>query len=699
LQPQLVVVESLQGIRLLREYIKPFDFIFYDCETTGLDMSAEVMGFGICTEESKSYYVILHRWNTQTNKIDYASPEMMAEAKALITDLQDKQLVEHNGLFDSSIAESYFKVPLIKSLHTCTMVLAHLLNENRKIGLKELAKEYLGEDSLKEQEEMKASVLANGGTWTKKAKEMYKADPYLLAKYGAKDPWLTREIFYILIEDLVAQGLEDFFYTDESMPLLRGPTYQLNRTGLKVDQAKLSSLKATLQAECAEAKTFIHDEIAKAIEEKFPAAGKKRFNIGSNQQLAWLLFGKLGLEFGILSKEGKTVCRELGLRLPYNRSAKNDFIIRCLNSVGEVYQPEAIVNGKKKKAKLFKEPWAYISVNKTTLEKLAPKYKWIVRLLEHKKKTKLLTTYVKGIEQRIKYGIIRPSFLQTGTTGGRYSSRNPNFQNLPRDDKRIKSCIVSRPGRVFVGADFSQLEPRIFAYTSQDPRLLACFKTDDDFYSVGGIDIFDITDAIPKKEGSPDAFGIKYKSLRDDTKVIMLAATYGAAGRQLSPKTRKSVEETDAIIARYFTRFPLVKKMQLDAHIEAKTTGQVLSYFGRPRRLPEAKKINKIYGNLPHADLPYEARTILNLAVNHKIQCTGASIMNRASIKADNDFKEAGIDCDIVLQVHDSLVVECDTADAESVSTLLQNAMENAVHLEGIDLEAIPKIGHDLAVV
>ncbi len=213
------------------------------------------------------------------------------------------------------------------------------------------------------------------------------------------------------------------------------------------------------------------------------------------------------------------------------------------------------------------------------------------------------------------------------------------------------------------------------------------------------MDVYGKTDCTPHKEGSPDAFGVKYKKLRDLSKVIALASTYGATAHQLAPTTGKSIEDTQQDIDNYFEEFPDVKAIMLESHEQAKRDGQVVSYFGRPRRLPEAKKINKIYGKVDHAELPYEIRNILNLAVNHRIQGTGASIMNRASIKYYNDAIGAGIESNIVVQVHDSLIIECATEDAELVSQLLQNAMENATHLEGIDLEAVPKVGYNLAEV
>lgn len=695
MKPELIVLDSPDQIKELIEYLKAFDYVSFDVETTGLTARHQVIGYSVCAEESKAFYVILYKW--ESGKLTYMH-QNAKESQALIALLSEKQLVMHNGVFDSMMTESNFKVRLIDSLHTDTLVLAHLLNENRRVGLKELGKEYFGEDADTEQAEMKASIVANGGVTTKDNYELYKADAHLIGRYGAKDAWLTYKLFLDLVPELYEQKLDKFFYEEETMPLLRGPTYDMNTTGFQVSLPKLQTLQKTLEAECLEAKDFIYKEIDRHIKEKYPGTNKKNgFNIGSSQQLSWLLFGVLNLEFNTLTKGGKTICKALGLRLPYTRGAKNDFIKTCLIRVGESHQPEATVNGKLVKAKKIREPWNYIACDKKTLQKLSPKYKWIDKLLLYQSNMKLLKTYVIGMQKRIEYGVINPSYLQHGTVTGRYSSRNPNLQNLPRNDQRIKECFLTRPGKVFVSADFSQLEPRVFAYYSKDPRLMAAFDGTTDFYSVVGMEVYDKYDCTPQKDGSEDAFGIKYKKLRDLSKVIALASAYGATPNQLAPTTGKGVEDTAYDMEKYFERFPGVKTMMLEAHDLVKRHGFVTSLFGRPRRIPEALKLTRMYGSTPHAELPYDARKLLNMACNQRIQGTGASLINRAAIKFYNDCKLLSIDCKVISQCHDELIIEAYEKDAEEVSILLQNALENTNILPGVPLEAIPRVSKTLA--
>ena len=698
MKPELVIIKDLPELEALEIYLKDFEYVAFDTETTGLNKSAEVLGVSICCEENKAFYIIHKGWDVESKTVKRIGIPLTVLTQTMEL-LKTKKLIAHNAVFDCAMVENYFKVSLIDSLHTDTMILAHLLDENRQVGLKELSKSMYGDDSTIEQQQMKDSVHANGGTLTTTQYEMFKADPMLMARYGAKDALLTFKLFIDLVPKLYDEGLDTFFYDDESMPLLKTATYQLNTVGMRVDQEKLAGLKKQLQIECIEAKAFIYQEIDQYIKDKYPGDKKKNtFNISSNLQLSWLLFGQMKLEFGTLTKAGKALCRSMDSKIPYTPVAKRNFIADVGASHNEILQPEAIINGKKIAAKKVKEVWSYIACDKFVLQRYAPKYKWIEKLVEYQRKTKLLNTYIEGIESRLEYAILQGSFLQHGTTSGRYASRNPNLQNLPRDDKRIKDCIISRKGKVFVGADFSQLEVRVFASVSQDADLLRSFRSGEDFYSVIGMAVFNKYDAEPTKEGSDQSFGIKYKELRKAAKELALASTYGASAWQLKSKLNKSEEDTQTDIDNYFESFPGVAKMMLDSHELAKTNGEVTSIYGRKRRLPDALRITRLYGNQKHKDLPYEIRSQLNLAVNHRIQSTAASVCNRAMIKFCNDVRLLGLkNCFLISQIHDEIIAECDEADAETVSVLLQDAMEHAVELPGVALEAIPNIGKTMA--
>lgn len=703
MEQQIKIIRKADELKELIEYLNKFDYVAWDTETTGVEKDSNIIGYSVCAEVNVGFYVIVKEWIPTDKKL--IDLETLKLSKKFFQSLVGKSLIAHNSIFDCQMVKRNFGVDLMPYMHTDTMILSHVLNENRSNGLKERALELYGEDSVAEQLLMKESVHRNGGVLTKELYELYKADADLIALYGAKDAILTLNLFYNDVPQLYEEGLDLFFYEEESMPLLRGPTYDLNTTGLRVDPDKLQILKATLETDCAEAKEFIHREIKEHVKEKYPGTKKSNhFNINAGQQLAWLLFIKLGNEFGKLTDGGKSIAKSLGLKIPYNPKAKAEFIHAVVASKDMIWEEESFNHkkGKKTGAKKVGDPWKYLACDEPSLVKYAKKYKWVAKLLQYKKNLKLLNTYVEGIQDRMRFNIINPSFLQHGTTSGRYSSKQPNFQNLPREDKRVKSCIASRNGRIFVGADYSQLEPRVFASTSQDPSLMTCFEKGEDFYSVVGAPIYGKSGLSLFKD-DPNSFAKKYPNLRDGAKVVALATPYGRTAAQQATAMGIPRDEAQDLINKYFEQYPKVELMMLESHEQVKTHGVVYNLYGRPRRLPEAKKIREIYGDLPHAELPYVARTTLNLAMNHRVQSTAASIVNRSSIrlcKLRDEYSEKDIrwkDVKMILQVHDSIILEGPESLEQEMKVLLQDCMENTVRLPGVQLVAVPFASRDLA--
>lgn len=700
----LIIVRTLSDVEGLKTYLIENDFISFDTETTGVEKSSQIIGMSFSADPETGYYVILQYWDNAKGVL--IEMETNKAAKELVTILKDKNIIMHNAVFDCDMVNNNYAVDLMPAVHTDTMILSHLLDENRRHGLKELGATIFGEDAKDEYKAVKESVLKNGGVLTRDLYELYKADPEVMAQYGAKDAILTIKLFYHFVPQLIEQGLDKFFYEDESMPQLRGPTYHLNTTGLKVDQDRLQKLRGELEADCMEARAFVYKEIVPIVADKYPGTTKaKTFNIDAPKQLAWLLFEVLGNDFGTLTKGGKDATKALELKVPYLPSDKRAWIRAVKDSLGQIYA-DAAYNPKTEKLgrpKKVAEWWHYTQCGRETLGRLSTKYKWVEVFLKYKQDSKLLGTYVLGIQSRVRYGIIRPSFLQHGTTSGRYSSRNPNFQNLPRDDKRVKACIVARPGNVLIGADFSQLEPRVFASVSQDPTLMNCFSSGDDFYSVVGASVFSKTGYSLNKD-EPGSFAKTFPQLRDRAKVFALATPYGRTAAQQAMTMGIAREESQSLIDNYFYRYPSVLVMMLKQHEEAKSTGLVYSIYGRPRRIPAAVDIPKIYGkNTEHSELPYEARTLLNLAMNHAVQGTAANIMNRAAIaicqeiahNAQNDPRWANVR--MVMQVHDEIILEGPEALQYVMADMLRDRMENTVSLPGVDLVAKPIIGKDLA--
>ncbi len=709
---QIHLVKTLPQLKALADYIAGKEFIAYDVETTGTDKESIITDFAVCAEVGDvdiAYCVQTAHWDPVLQKLVYY--ETHEEADEFLRLLRGKRLIMQNGPFDCWMTSNNYGVELIHDLEIDTLALGHLLNENRLNGLKERGVELYGEDAREEQRIMKESVVKNGGVLTKEKYELYKADSDLRAQYCAQDTILTMNVACHDLPILYAEKL-DKFYFEETMPLMRGPTYQMNTTGLRVDPEKLSKLKGELEVQIMKLEVEIYAEIEELTKEKYPKGfGKKpkHFNIGAAQQIAWLLFEKLENPFHMLTKSGQAMCKEMGIKRPYSDQQKREFIEYCEQNVGKVWK-DTSWNYKTKKwerPKKIQKALKYMSVGKETAEIFSKRYTWVAKLVEHAKAKKLLNTYVIGIQKRMKYNIIRPSFMQCGTTSGRYACKNPNFQNLPRKEKRLKACIVAREGKVLVAADYSQLEPRVFASVSQDEALMGCFASGDDFYSVVGVPIFDTAHRCTSlKKDVVGSFSVLYPDERQISKEdVALATPYGTSAWKMAASTGLPVERCREIIELYFSSFPKVRKMMLDSHEQAKTNGVVYTLFGRPRRIPKAMKIPEIFGDTPHDELPYEWRTILNLAMNHRVQGTGANIMNRAAIAfydrtmALSKSDPRWLEVPIVMQVHDELIVEGPAWMAQMIADLLKDCMENTSKLPGVALVTEPKIGLDLASV
>lgn len=208
---------------------------------------------------------------------------------------------------------------------------------------------------------------------------------------------------------------------------------------------------------------------------------------------------------------------------------------------------------------------------------------------------------------------------------------------------------------------------------------------------------------LPLKKDEHGSFAKVHPDLRDKSKVIGLATPYGRTARQQASVMGISTEESQRLIDRYFEAYPDVETMMLDSHKMAIENGVVYTLYGRPRRIPEAKSIPHIYGKTKHKDLPYAARTLLNLAMNHRVQGTGASIMNRAAIAVWKIANELALEdplwaeVKIVMQVHDELILEGPVELTEAMKTVLKHGMEETVILPGVDLIAEPKAAYNLA--
>lgn len=300
------------------------------------------------------------------------------------------------------------------------------------------------------------------------------------------------------------------------------------------------------------------------------------------------------------------------------------------------------------------------STSNDVLEPLSDAHPIVSKILEYRKVSKLLGTYVDGLRPLVHHGLVHTTFNQTLTSTGRLSSSDPNLQNIPiRDDigKEIRRLFKPKYG-VFVGADYSQIELRVLAALSLDENLLQSFKNGVDIHTKVASEIM----GIPVELVNSD--------MRHMAKAVNFGIIYGISDFGLSQNTKISLKKAREYIQLYFERFPKIKAF-LDGSIEqARTSGYVTTITGRRRQIPEIKSAN------------YNLRTFgERAAMNMPLQGSAADIVKIAMLKVDKALQENNLKSKIVLQIHDEIIVDCYPEEADAVKAIVKEQMESAVDL------------------
>ena len=302
------------------------------------------------------------------------------------------------------------------------------------------------------------------------------------------------------------------------------------------------------------------------------------------------------------------------------------------------------------------------STNAEVLEKLRGQHPIIQQILDYRQLTKLKSTYADGLGKVIAPdGRIHTSFQNTVTATGRLSSTEPNLQNIPVRTPlgaRLREMFVAGPGKVLVDADYSQIELRLLACMAGDTAMIDGFNSGDDIHTITASQVFGVAQADVTPE------------MRRSAKAVNFGIVYGISPFSLSQDIKVTVAEAKAYMDRYFAHYPGVKTY-MDAVVEqAETEGWVATLFGRRRWVPELKSSNfnmRSFGE--------------RVALNAPIQGTAADIIKLAMIRVRDRLLADGLQGRLVLQVHDELIVECPENEAEQVSALLQQEMENVAKL------------------
>lgn len=401
------------------------------------------------------------------------------------------------------------------------------------------------------------------------------------------------------------QNMTELYY-DVELPLTQ-VLADMEFNGFKIDLDVLRQLKEEYEKQIEQLTSDIYD-----------LAGEK-FNINSTKQLGEILFDKL--------------------KLPVIKKTKTGY-----------------------------------STDVEVLDKLIDQHEIIGKILKYRKLVKLMSTYIDGLIDVVDKNTnkIYSTFNQTITNTGRISSTDPNLQNIPvktDEGREIRKAFIPEDGYVLVDGDYSQIELRVLAHISKDPKLIEAFYSDEDIHTKTASEVFN----VPRKEVTP--------LLRSRAKAVNFGIIYGISDYGLSRDLNISRKEAKTYIDNYLNNYKMVKKYMEDIVEKGKSDGYVETILSRRRYVPELKSKNfnvRGFGE--------------RVAMNTPIQGSAADIIKIAMVKVYNELKRRNLKSKLILQVHDELIIQAHKDEVDMVVKLVKGIMENSVKLS-VPLKVDIKVG------
>ncbi|MFL5344793.1 MAG: DNA polymerase I [Hyalangium sp.] len=468
----------------------------------GPAFTAPLVGLGLALLDGRSAYVPLRHTQLGSHQVPEAT--FVSAVRGLIEDAA----VKKGGHDLKALALVLASVGLtLRGAHDDVELLSYLLNPSRREhALTDLARERLNT-------ELPALPASTEG---KKGRALADHVPEEVSQAYAARADAARRLAPTLWTELEEAGMAKLARELE-LPLL--PILaQMERRGVKLDTSVFQTISTKVDAECESRVKHIHE-----------LAGGE-FNVGSNPQLAQVLYEKLKLP---VIKKGKT------------------------------------------------GP----STDQEVLEKLSEQHPLPGAILEYRSLSKLKSTYLDTLPGLVaKDGRIHTTYHQAATATGRLSSSDPNLQNIPvRTDlgREIRRAFVAEPGHQLVSADYSQIELRLLAHIAEDPVLIDAFQHDEDIHSRTAAEIFGTTpDKVDREQ-------------RRVAKTVNFGIAYGLSPHGLSTRLGIHVEEARDIIERYFTRYAGIRRYLEETVNTARRTGYVETLFGRRRLMADLLSRNR----------------------------------------------------------------------------------------------------------
>ncbi|NLE27282.1 MAG: hypothetical protein GX625_18490 [Clostridiaceae bacterium] len=504
-----------------------------DTETMGLDpIEDDIVGISIKTPNNKAVYIPLNHITLYSRqRIDNQLSKDIV--RPYIQKLVDNcALIFHEAVFDIRIFKWQLNINInFNNVYWDTKVGAHVLNENEEHGLKKLYSKYISKDD---------DIARFSDLFNSKFNEVPIELAYI---YAAHDAEMTFELYNFQYEFLNVDNINNGKYSGISylfnyveMPCL-APTMEMMDNGIGLDENLSNELKEKYENLLEDAKKRFYNEV-EVYRDKINIYNSSNFgkldnpiNYSSPKQLGILLYDIIGID--VVDKE--------------HPRGTGEEIITQIN------------------LPICKE------------------------LLVCREYEKMLNTYVNKLPKSVskRTGRVHCVFNSCGTVTGRYSSSNPNLQNIPSYNDDIRKMFIPKKGYCFVGSDYSQQEPRILAQLSGDEALKQAYKDGKDIYAW----IASLVYKVPYEEcferntdGTHNEIGSKR---RKTIKAIVLGIIYSKSAKSIAEDLLISENEATAIFNKFFSTFTAVRDFLVNSQEFAKNNGFVETAWGRKRRLPE----------------------------------------------------------------------------------------------------------------
>lgn len=418
--------------------------------------------------------------------------------------------------------------------------------------------------------------------------------------YAASDADMTLRLVKALEPQIAALPEVAGVLRTIEMPLLP-VLVRMEQAGIRLDAAYMRALGERMGRRLGE------------LEQQIYQIAERPFNVNSGDQLSDVLFGKIGLPTAGLE-------RTKAGRYSLTAATLEDLRVHDTSGILEL-------------------------------------------ILEHRRLSKLKSTYVDELPNLVhpETGRVHTDYSQIGSATGRFSSNNPNLQNIPTrtdEGREVRRGFIADPGHLLIAADYSQIELRVLAHISQDGHLMHAFHEGQDIHAATASALFGVpTDQVSKNQ-------------RRIAKTVVFGVIYGISAFGLAQRTEMSRSEAQALIDGLFARYPGVRAYIDETLARGREWGYVQSLFGRRRTMADLRASGPRRGAAERE------------AINAPIQATAADIMKIAMVRVDTALRASGLSARMLLQVHDELILEAPEAEVGEVARLVRREMEGA--LDGI---------------